>query len=84
VAYWTVDALHYEDLGSPSGLTQYVLAHVHPGSIVLMHNGPDVTAAAIPALVSGLRARGYSLVTLAQIAQGQTNTPAKPLPKMKE
>jgi len=84
VAYWTVDALHYEDLGSPSGLVQYVLAHVHPGSIVLMHNGPDVTAAAIPALVSGLRARGYSLVTLAQIAQGQTNTPAKPLPKMKE
>lgn len=84
VAYWTVDALHYEDLGSPTGLVQYVLAHVHPGSIVLMHNGPDVTTAAIPDLVSSLRARGYSLVTLAQIAQGQTNTPAKLLPKMKE
>ncbi len=84
VAYWTVDALHYEDLGSPSGLTQYVLAHVHPGSIVLMHNGPDVTTAAIPELVSGLRARGYSLVTLSQIAQGQTNVPVKLILKMKE
>ncbi len=84
VAYWSLDALHYEDLGSPSGLVRYVLAHVHPGSVVLMHNGPDVTTAAIPELVSGLRAKGYSLVTLSQIAQGQTNTPAKLLPKMKE
>ena len=84
VAYWTVDAVHYEDLGSPSGLAGYVLAHVHPGSIVLMHNGPDVTAAAIPALVAGLRTRGYSLVTLAEIAKGQTLPAAKTAPKMKE
>jgi len=31
-----------------------------------------------------LRARGYSLVTLAEIAKGQTNTAAKTAPKMKE
>ena len=84
VAYWTVDAVHYEDLGSPNGLVSYVLAHVHSGSIVLMHNGPDVTAAAIPNLVAGLRARGYLLVTLAEIAKGQTNSSAKTAPKMKE
>ncbi len=84
VAYWTVDAVHYEDLGSPSGLVAYILAHVHPGSIVLMHNGPEVTASAIPALAAALRARGYSLVTLAKLAEGQTNTPLKPAVKMKE
>ena len=84
VAYWTVDAVHYEDLGSPSGLVSYVLAHVHPGSIVLMHNGPEVTASAIPALVAGLRAQGYSLVTLSEIAKSQTETQAKTTPKMKE
>lgn len=84
MAYWTVDAVHYEDLGSPNGLVNYVLAHAHSGSIVLMHNGPDVTTTAIPALVAGLRARGYSLVTLAEIAKGQTNTAAKTAPKMKE
>jgi len=84
VAYWSLDALHYEDLGSPSGLVRYVLAHVHPGSIILMHNGPDVTTSAVPDLVSSLRARGYSLVTLSQIAQGQTSAPAKLMPKMKE
>ncbi len=84
VAYWTVDAVHYEDLGSPSGLVAYVLAHVHPGSIVLMHNGPEVTALAIPALVAALRAQGYSLVTLAEIAKSQTAMQAKTAPKMKE
>ena len=84
VAYWSLDALHYEDLGSPSALVRSVLAHVHPGSIVLMHDGPDVTTEAIPALAAGLRAMGYSLVTLSEVAKGQTNAAAKTLPKMKE
>ena len=84
VAYWTVDAVHYEDLGSAPGLVRYVLAHVHPGSIVLMHNAPDVTTAAIPDLVAGLRAQGYTLVTLSEIAKGQTNAQAKIAPKTKE
>ncbi len=84
LAYWTVDAVHYEDLGSPSGLVSYVLAHVHPGSVVLMHNGPEVTSAAVGALVSGLRDRGYTLVTLAEIARGQTEAVVKTPPKMKE
>ena len=85
LGYWTVDALHAEDVGSPQGLVGYVLAHVHPGSIVLMHNGPDVTTQALPTLVAALRAQGYTLVTLSQIAQGQKGG-ARPaaLPKMKE
>ena len=70
LAYWTVDVLHAEDVGSPQGLIQYALAHVHPGSIVLLHNGPDVTTAAVPGLVAALRGRGYKLVTLSEIAQG--------------
>ncbi len=85
LGYWTVDALHAEDVGSSQGLVRYVLTHVHPGSIVLMHNGPDVTTQALPALVAALRAQGYTLVTLSQIAQGQKSG-AKPaaLPKIKE
>jgi len=47
-----------------------VMGHVHPGSIVLMHNAPDVTTAAIPGLVAALRAKGYQLVTLSQMARG--------------
>ena len=84
LAYWTVDVLHAEDLGSPQGLIQYALAHVHPGSIVLLHNGPDVTTSAVPGLVAALRARGYKLVTLKEIVKGQTQTKPAAAPKMKE
>ena len=68
-AFWTEDALHYEDLASPQGLVHYVVGHLHPGSIVLMHNAPDATIAAIPTLVAALRAQGYQLVTLSQMTR---------------
>ena len=84
LAYWTVDALHAEDVGSSRDLVSYVMAHIHPGSIVLMHNGPDVTAASIPALVTALHAKGYTLVTLSKITQGIMSGKPKAMPKMKE
>ena len=84
LAYWTVDALHAEDVGSSPALIQYVMQHVRPGAIVLLHNGPDVTAAAIPGLVSALRAHGYSLVTLSEIAKGPTGAKPAVVPKMRE
>lgn len=86
LAYWTVDAIHAEDLGSPAGLVRYVMAHVHPGSIILLHNAPDVTTAAVPGLVAALRGQGYTLVTLSHLTPSAPN--AKPgaakMPKMKE
>ena len=84
LAYWTVDVLHAEDIGSSSGLIDYVLGHVHPGSIVLMHNGPDVTTASIPALVASLRAKGYTLVTLSKITEGKIAGKPIAMPKMRE
>ena len=84
LAYWTVDALHAEDVGSSRGLIDYVLGRVHPGSIVLLHNGTDVTTASVPALVAALRARGYTLVTLSHLAQGKTAGKPAAMPKMKE
>ena len=84
LAYWTVDALQAEDSGSPRGLVEYVVGHVHPGSIVLMHNAPDVTTAAIPALVSALRAKGYTLVTLSKVTQGKASGRPGAMPKLRE
>ncbi len=84
LAYWTIDALHYEDIGSSRGLIDYVVSHAHPGSIVLLHNGTDVTTASVPALVAALRARGYKLVTLSEIAQGKTAAKPAAMPKMRE
>jgi peptidoglycan/xylan/chitin deacetylase (PgdA/CDA1 family) len=70
---WTVDSLGWQ--GTSGGQTTQrvidrVLAAAQPGEIVLMHVGsnPDdgttLDAAALPAIIDGLRARGYSFVTL--------------------
>lgn len=72
---WTVDSLGWK--GTSGGMTtakvrDRVLAAARPGMIVLMHVGanPDdgttLDASALPAIIDGLRAKGYALVTLQQ------------------
>ena len=74
---WTVDTLGWK--GTVKGgmtaqkVTQRVLDGATPGGIILMHLGanPDdgttLDADALPAIIVGLRARGYTLVTLEQV-----------------
>ena len=70
---WTVDTLGWE--GTSGGITvakivSRVLGSLRPGEIVLMHCGSNpsdhstLDAAALPSVISQLRARGYSFVTL--------------------
>lgn len=70
---WTVDTLGWK--GTSGGITadivvQRVLSALQPGEIVLMHVGsnPDdgttLDAAALPRIISELRARGYGFVSL--------------------
>lgn len=67
-AYWTLDAIRLETAPlPPRELTKYVLDNVRPGSIVLLHNAPDNTIVAVPDIVRGLRARGYTIVTMTQL-----------------
>jgi peptidoglycan/xylan/chitin deacetylase (PgdA/CDA1 family) len=69
---WTVDTLGWEGTAwhiSASVVASRVLAAARPGEIVLMHVGsnpddPTFDADALPQVISGLRARGYSFVTL--------------------
>jgi len=70
---WTVDTLGWEGTAghiSASVVVSRVLAAARPGEIVLMHVGsnPDdhttFDADALPQVISGLRARGYSFITL--------------------
>jgi len=48
---------------APRAIARSVLARVRPGSIVLLHLTPE-TARALPAILAGLRARGYAPVTV--------------------
>lgn len=60
----------------PARQTRYVLARAHPGAIVDLHDAPGVQGAperllaALPSMISGLRARGYELVSLGTLLSG--------------
>jgi len=65
VIMWDVDPSDWSEPGS-SVIAQRVLSHVRPGSIVCMHLRGQ-TAAALPTILSGLRARGYKAVSLPEL-----------------
>jgi len=56
---------------SVRAIVDTVLAQAHNGSIVVMHvtggNTAPLTAEALPAVVNGLRGRGYALVTVSDL-----------------
>ena len=54
---------------TPQHLSQWVLSQVKPGDILIFHiNGrAPATAQALPAILSGLRAKGYGFVRLDQM-----------------
>lgn len=69
---WTVDSLGWQGTSkhTAESVAQRVLGTAQPGQIVLMHVGsnPDddsiLDADALPAVINGLRTKGYAFVTL--------------------
>lgn len=59
---WSVDGRDWIDR-DPEAIARRVVSQVRPGSIVLLHDGP-ATAKALPALIDGLRRRGFRFRTL--------------------
>jgi len=66
VVHWSFASGDPAKTVSPDALTRWVLGQTRPGSILIFHiNGRGwSTAAALPAIVAGLRARGYGFTTL--------------------
>ena len=65
VVLWDVDPQDWAQPGS-GVIASRVLSHVSPGSIVCMHLTSQ-TAAALPSILNGLRARGYKAVSLPEL-----------------
>ncbi|MEA2460159.1 MAG: hypothetical protein QOH90_336, partial [Actinomycetota bacterium] len=65
VILWDVDPQDWRR-PPPSQITQNVLSHVRPGSIVLMHV-LDGTATALPNILNGLESRDLKPVTLHEL-----------------
>lgn len=66
---WDVDTSDWEDQ-SPTDIRERALATVHPGSIILLHDGGGNrvgTAHAVSAIVDGLHARHYRVVTVSHL-----------------
>lgn len=64
---WSVDTHDYEDKATAGRIARYVLSHLKPGAIVLMHDGggdQSATVKALPDIIRGIRKRGYDLVAI--------------------
>lgn len=70
---WTVAAADYGPEATADSVYNRVMSEMHPGAIVELHlDGPateNSTAAALPLIIRDLRAQGYDLVTVPEIAQ---------------
>lgn len=71
---WDISSGDPSPQQSAAAIVHTVLAQVRPGSIVLMHaNGRGWhTAEALPALIAGLRARGFTPVTVSDLMAAGT------------
>lgn len=63
---YDVDPLDYQS-PSPDVITQRTLAAARPGAVVSLHFGYPNTAAALPAILDGLAARGLTPVTASKL-----------------
>ncbi len=63
---WDVDSLDWKDL-SASEIQNRVLPRVGKGSIVLFHNAAKHTPEALPGILEGIIAEGYSIVPISEL-----------------
>lgn len=66
VIQWNVDTLDWRDRYS-NVVAQRAISEARPGSIILMHDIYASTVNAVPAIIKGLRQRGFTLVTVSQL-----------------
>lgn len=63
---WDVDSLDWKRLKAEEMATR-VLSQVKSGSIVLMHNDGEHTVEALPLIIEGLKAKGYTIKTIGEL-----------------
>ena len=66
VILWDVDTLDWK-VRDASKVVSNALRDTKPGSIVLMHDIHSSTVEAVPAILKGLRAKGYHFVTVSEL-----------------
>lgn len=67
VVYWTLDSTDWRRESTPETIVNWVIEKAKPGDIVVFHGYSPKTAEALPAIVKGLKAKGYRFGTLSQV-----------------
>jgi peptidoglycan/xylan/chitin deacetylase (PgdA/CDA1 family) len=67
---WDVDPRDWSGISAPT-ITSRVLGAARDGSVILLHAGPYHTPEALPAIIAGLRARGFGFVTVPQLLHSE-------------
>ncbi len=72
---WNIDSTDWKGISSTAILDR-VLPKVVPGSIILMHTGAGAkgTPTALPTMISKLKAKGYSFVTISELLRSTVPT----------
>ena len=80
---WTIDTIDWNGTDANTMISK-VVNNAQPGAIVLMHVGSGThTTEALPAMIQGLKAKGYTLTTLTKMLSiNQAPSPTHPLLKM--
>ncbi|MCI5825188.1 MAG: polysaccharide deacetylase family protein [Arcanobacterium sp.] len=68
IVLWTIDSRDWAG-GSPSNILERILLHLKDGSVVLMHDWPEATVAALPKLLHFCVEHDVELVGLGDIAE---------------
>ncbi len=79
---WSVDTDDYQQPGVPA-IVNSALEGAHPGAIILMHDAGGTrtqTVAALPQIITKLRARGFHLVTVPQLLKDDPPPAGQPIP----
>lgn len=76
---WDIDSKDYE-ASNPEDIETYVLDQVHPGSIILMHDGGGDrwrTVVATEKLIEKLKEKGYTFKTVSELMRQTSNINAQ-------
>lgn len=65
--YWTLDAVDWRPEFTPERVRSRVLRFAQPGDIVVQHSSTEATAAALPGILDGLQARGWTVGTVTDV-----------------
>ena len=75
IVLWSHQMRERRYAGDPAGQARDLIGAARPGSIVLAHDAGDerrlVALGALPAMIAGLRARGYRFVTVSELLRSR-------------